>query len=178
MQKIKNNPGFGGKKTKITFEKTFEKKIKSIKGGHIPPLPPCCARRACPEWLTSSNASLSIYGTTTSKNLVSQIAFGKRFANSWFVFAKLKFSDENFKTRPHLNFLRNLFLLRKNRKRFFWGGRAVSGAFTHDGRNTPRPPLKRGRLTHPLPLPSGGERQRQERNAKGKDKGILKKNSY
>ena len=158
MKKIKNNPSFGGKKVKITFDKTFETKIKSIKGGHIPPLPPCCARRACPEWLTSSNASLSIYGTTTPKNLVSQIAFGKRFANSWFVFAKLKFAGANFKTRPHLNFYEIYFCWRKNRKRFFWGGRAVDGAFTHDGRNTPRPPLKRGRLTPPLPLPSGGEK--------------------
>ncbi|MHB1663928.1 MAG: hypothetical protein ACYCT7_01515 [bacterium] len=34
----------------------------------------------------------------------------------------------------------------------------MDGAFTHDGRNTPRPPLKRGRLTPPLPLPSGGEK--------------------
>ena len=139
MKKIKNNPGNGGKKLKITFDKTFEKKIKSIKGGHIPPLPPCCARRACRCGLLSQNASLSTHGTTTPKNLVSQIAFGKRFANSWFAFAKLKFSNENFKTRPHLNFWRNLFLLRKNRKRFFWGGRAVGGAFTHDGRTPPAP---------------------------------------
>ncbi len=64
MKKIKNNPSFGGKKVKITFDKTFETKIKSIKGGHIPPLPPCCARRACRLWLTSSNASLSTHGTT------------------------------------------------------------------------------------------------------------------
>ncbi len=141
MKKIKNNPSFSGKKVKITFPKRFPKQRTIIKGGHIPPLPPCCARRACRLWLTSSNASLSTHGTTTPKNLVSQIAFGKRFANSWFVFAKLKFSDENFKTRPHLNFLRNLFLLRKNRKRFFWGGRAVGGAFTHDGRTPPPAPL-------------------------------------
>ena len=58
QEMIKNNPGFGGKKTKITFEKTFEKKIITfpkcfpsrrtvIKGGHIPPLPPFCACRAC-----------------------------------------------------------------------------------------------------------------------------------
>ena len=157
-KKIKNNTGNCQKKLKITFPKHFPTQWTIIKGGHIPPLPPCCARRACLCGLLTQNASLSTHGTTTPKNLVSQIAFGKRFANSWFVFAKLKFSDENFKTRPHLNFLRNLFLLRKNRKRFFWGGRAVSGAFTHDGRNTPRPPLKRGRLTPPLPLPTGGEK--------------------
>ena len=122
MKKIKNNPSFGGKKVKITFDKTFETKIKSIKGGHIPPLPPCCARRACRLWLTSSNASLSTHGTTTPKNLVSQIAFGKRFANLWFVFAKLKFSiskqDRNIKFLTKFKRFANYF---------FWGGRAVGG---------------------------------------------------
>ena len=147
MKKIKNNPSFSGKKVKITFDKTFETKIKSIKRGHIPPLPPCCARRACRLWLTSSNASLSTHGTTTPKNLVSQIAFGKRFANLWFVFAKLKFSDENFKTRPHLNFWRNLFLLLLG-----WSCRGWS---IHARRaHTPRPPLKRGRRNHYPPPPS------------------------
>ncbi|MCL4322592.1 MAG: hypothetical protein M1273_08285 [Deltaproteobacteria bacterium] len=165
MKKIKNNPNIAGKKLKITFPKCFPLKRKSIKGGQIPPLPLFCARRPCLLWFASQNASLSTHGTTTPKNLVSQIAFGKRFATLWFVFAKLNFSDENFKTRPHLNILPSaiyLFLLCKNRKRFFWGGRAVSGAFTDDGRNTPRPPLKRGRL-NPPPTPSRREGKRQRR---------------
>ena len=171
MQKIKNNPGFGGKKTKITFEKTFEKKIKSIKGGHIPPLPPCCARRACLCGLLTQNASLSTHGTTTPKNLVSQIAFGKRFANLWFVFAKLKFSiskqDRNIKFLAKFERFANCF---------FWGGRAVSGAFTHYGRNTPRPPLKRGRLTPPLPLPSGGGKTKARAKCKRQGQRHIEKN--
>ena len=161
MKKIKNNPGNGGKKLKITFPKPFPSERTIIKGGNIPPLPPCCARRACLCGLLTQNAPLSTHGTTTPKNLVSQIAFGKRFANSWFVFAKLNFSDENFKTRPHLNILPlaiYLFLLCKKRKRFFWGGRAVGGAFTERRAHTPRPPLKRGRL-NPTPVPPVGREE-------------------
>ncbi len=161
MQKQSKNKIVDSVKTKnnikFTFRITFRihsKDIKGIRKGDTP-LPPLeFACRPCRLWFASQNASLANHGTTNPKNLVSQIAFGKRFANSWFVFAKLNFSDENFKTRPHLNFLRNLFLLRKNRKRFFWVGRAVIGTFTDDRQTPPRPPLKRGRMKHrPLPPP-------------------------
>ena len=168
MKKIKNNPSFSGKKVKITFPKRFPKQRTIIKGGHIPPLPPCCARRACLCGLLTQNASLSTNGTTTPKNLVSQIAFGKRFANSWFVFAKLKFSDENFKTRPHLNFWRNLFLLRKNRKRFF----GVVVPWVERSRTTgahPPPPSKEGEIDPTPASPVGRGKD------KSKGKGILKK---
>ena len=161
MKKIKNNPNIAGKKLKITFPKCFPLKRKIIIGGQIPPIPPFAPVVPCRLWLASPNASLSTRGTTTPKNLVSQIAFGKRFANSWFVFAKLNFSDENFKTRPHLNILPlaiYLFLLCKKRKRFFWGGRAVGGAFTERRAHTPRPPLKRGRL-NPTPVPPVGREE-------------------
>ncbi len=167
-KKIKNNPGIGGKKIKITFPKCFPSGRIVIKGGHIPPLPPCCARRACLSGLLTQNASLSTHGTTTPKNLVSQIAFGKRFANLWFVFAKLKFSiskqDRNIKFLTKFKRFANCF---------FWGGRAVSGAFTHDGRNTPRPPLKRGRLTPP-PAPSRWEGKRQKQGQGHIEKNLLK----
>lgn len=138
-------------KGKNTFPKNFPTQWKSYNGGHIPPYPPVApvVRAVC--GLLTQNASLSIHGTTTPKNLVSQIAFGKRFANSWFCFAKLKCSNENFKTRPHLNILpsaKYLFLLCKNRKRFFWGGRAVNGTLTDDGRKL---------CPTPYPLPTGGE---------------------
>ncbi|MHB1697765.1 MAG: hypothetical protein ACYCSQ_06670 [bacterium] len=158
MKKIKNNPNIAEKKLKITFPKCFPPKRKSIKGGQIPPLPPFCARRACLLWLASPNASLPIHGTTTPKNLVSQIAFGKRFATLWFVFAKLNFSDENFKTRPHLNILplaTYLFLLRKNRKRLSGGGRAVDGTHARRAQHPP-PPSKEGEIEPtPYPLPTG-----------------------
>ena len=169
MKKIKNNPGFGGKKIKITFEETFETKIKSKKGGNIPPLPPFCARRPCPEWLAWPNASLSIHGTTTPKNLVSQIAFGKRFANLWFVFAKLKFAGANFKTRPHLNFCEIYFCCAKTVNAFF----GVVVPWMERSRTTgahPPPPSKEGEIEPtPYPLPTGGGKQKQKRKTNCKD---------
>ncbi len=132
------------KNENFSFDFCFENNIKGIKSiikGDTP-LPPL--KFACRAWYFGLLRKTLRYPkdtTTNPKNLVSQIAFGKRFANSWFVFAKLNFSDENFKTRPHLNILpsaKYLFLLCKNRKRFFWVSRGIFGIRT-TGKHPPAP---------------------------------------
>ena len=146
----------GTKKIKITFEITFETKIISKKGGQIPPLPPLCARRACPEWLTSSNASLSIHGTTTPKNLVD---FVKRFANKTALKLLAQFIFADAKT---VNAFFGVVVPWMERSR-------TTGAH-------PPPPSKEGGIEPtPYPLPMGGERQRQLQKRTAKAKSELQK---
>jgi hypothetical protein len=133
------------KNENFSFDFCFEinfKGEKDIRKGDAPLPPLVFACRARYFWFASQNASLSKDTTTNPKNLVSQIAFGKRFANSWFCFAKLKFClRQTFKTRPHLNIClqQNIyFCFAKTVNAFF--GLVVVSLDTHD-RQTPPAPL-------------------------------------
>jgi hypothetical protein len=81
---------------KFTFRITFRMHSKSNKGIIKGDAPLPLLKFACRAWYFGLLRKTLRYPkdtTTNPKNLVSQIAFGKRFANSWFVFAKLNFSD-------------------------------------------------------------------------------------